>query len=77
MLNLEKSPRRFYLLREEDISGVSGVGLIAFGICFFNGKCVISWLGEHSSLNEYDSLEDLEFIHSHNGSTKVVWIDEG
>ena len=33
--------RRFLLLREEDISGVSGTGIVAEGIEFYDGVCAL------------------------------------
>jgi hypothetical protein len=68
-------PKLFYLKRTKDISGISGTGVVAFGACFFNGKCVICWNSSHSSINEYDSIEDLEFIHGHEGATEIVWLE--
>ena len=75
MEDAEKIPKRFYLLRTKDVSGVSGEGIVAYGCCFCNGKCILVWQGAHSSVNEYDSQSDLEFVHGHEGSTQVVWID--
>ena len=67
--------RRFYLWREEDATGVSGVGMVADGVLFRNGKAVLCWNTEHTSVAVYDSLAELETIHGHDGRTKVVWMD--
>lgn len=67
--------RRFYFNRKEDISGVSGTGKVAEGVVYSDGKCSIRWFGEHSSTNNYESLEDMIAIHGHNGSTEVVFYD--
>ena len=37
----------FYLNRLIDKSGVSGTGVVAEGVVFTNGKCVLTWLSEH------------------------------
>lgn len=66
-------PRRFVLNRTKDHSGVSGVGVIAQGVEFANGKVVISWLTPISSLGFFDSISTLDAIHGHEGSTEVVW----
>ena len=66
-------PVLFFLRREEDETGVSGVGHVADGVVFPNGKAVLCWLGELSSVGVYSSLADLEKIHGHNGKTKVVF----
>lgn len=63
----------FFLKRIKDESGVSGVGFVAEGVQFSNGKCALSWRTKQSSIAIYDSIEVLEAIHGHNGKTKVVW----
>lgn len=69
--------RRFYLRRKEDISGMSGVGKIAEGVEFSNGRVAIIWLSEFESTGQYSSITALERVHTHNGKhdTRVVWID--
>lgn len=64
----------FALMRTEDESGVSGVGVVAEGVQFTNGKCALSWLTEHSSVAVYDDIATLEAIHGHNGKTQIVWM---
>jgi hypothetical protein len=68
--------RRFYLYRTVDESGVSGVGRVAEGVCFSNGRRVLSWLTRTSSIAVYDNIDDVETIHGHNGQTYVVWEGE-
>lgn len=65
----------FYLLREEDESGVSGVGVVARGQRYPSGKCVLEWCTFHSSICVYENLESVVAIHSHNGKTKIVMGD--
>ena len=69
--------RRFYLQREEDISGVSGTGKVATGVEFDNGKVALTWKSEFSSVTIYDSVSVVEKIHSHQGkdNTRLVWVD--
>lgn len=68
--------RRFHFARKVDHSGVSGVGdQIAFGVMFSDGSCALHWEGEHSSINIYASVQDLMWVHSHGGSTEIVWDD--
>lgn len=66
--------RNFQLHRHEDISGISGTGIVAEGVEFTNGKCVISWLTETSSIAIYNNINELEMIHSHDGRTQIVWL---
>lgn len=67
--------RRFELCRLDDVSGVSGTGTVAEGVCFSTGKCVIEWLSRTPSLGIFDSVEELLTIHGHQGSTELVWLD--
>jgi len=68
--------RRFHFLRLKDASGVSGVGIVAEGILFSNGKVALEWLSSHASTAIYDSIADVELIHGHEGMTKIVFDDE-
>ena len=68
--------RRFKLIRTEDVSGLSGTGYVAEGCLFRSGKCVLSWNSDHPSLNVYDSLDDILFLHGHAGRTTVEFIDD-
>lgn len=74
-MNSDDLLRRFKLERTEDVSGVSGTGVVAVGVEVFDKRCYVFWLGNHSSHNEYNSIQDVEFVHGHSGLTKVVWID--
>ena len=68
--------RTFKLLRLIDESGVSGTGYVAEGVQFTSGKSVLAWMTGVSSVAVYDSIDELEAIHGHEGATKVVWDDE-
>jgi len=65
--------RTFYLVRDVDVSGVSGTGKPAQGVEFDDGTCAMRWLTPTPSTGFYDSIEDLIFIHGHNGATRVEW----
>lgn len=67
--------RRFLLVRTEDISGISGTGIVAEGIVFSTGRAVLQWVTRLHSVAVYDSMEDLQAIHGHDGRTTVEWID--
>lgn len=66
--------RLFHLVRQSDISGVSGTGVVAIGTEYPNGKCTISWLHEVSCIGVYDSMSQLITIHGHEGRTTVAYI---
>ena len=65
--------RTFHLFRHEDVSGVSGVGIVAEGLIFSTGKVVIQWTTDHHSIVIYDSLEDAIAIHGHGGKTEFIF----
>lgn len=69
-------PRRFVLNRLEDETGISGVGLVAWGVEFPDGRVVMRWASEHRSTALYDSMDDVVIIHGHNGKTRVDWVDD-
>ncbi len=71
-----RSFRRFMLNRSEDECHVSGKGLVAEGIQFSCGRCVIVWLSETPSVDVYDSIKDVEKVHGHGGKTVIEWIDK-
>ncbi len=68
--------KTFVLLRNEDITGISGTGAVAEGCIFTDtNEVVLHWYGEHSSTNIYHSIDDLIFLHGHEGRTKIVFND--
>jgi len=67
--------RRFRLIRHEDVSGVSGTGVVAEGVRFSTGKVALSWCSNLHSVTVYDAVDDLERIHGHEGRTSIEWID--
>ena len=68
--------KAFELIRDVDDSGVSGTGKVAEACVFSNGRCVVAWVGLEKtgvqSIVIYDSLEDAEKIHGHQGHTRFV-----
>lgn len=75
-LNRKVEMRRFRLRRNEDESGVSGVGYVAEGIKFSDGQTVINWLTDTRSIGIYHSVVEMIHIHGHGGKTIIEWIDE-
>lgn len=67
--------RRFVMVRIEDLTGVSGIGVVAEGTLFSSGQVVILWLREPFALGLYQSLEDVIQVHGHEGRTKLHFID--
>lgn len=75
--NAAKSERAillpFYLVRDEDVSGVSGIGHVAVGVVFPSGRVVLEWLGADRSFEILDNLDHVERIHGHGGKTRIVF----
>jgi hypothetical protein len=68
----------FALVRDTDVTGVSGTGEIAEGVRFSNGTVVLSWRPQleraaNSSVAVWPELESMIAIHGHDGATRVVW----
>ncbi len=70
--------RRFVLVRNHDVSGVSGTGVVAEGVVFGDGRVAMRWLtnGIHAIVI-HQSLENVLEIHGHGGKTVLRWIDTG
>jgi len=66
--------RTFRLLRDRDVSGVSGTGIVAEGVQFTDGTVAIRWLTEKASTVIWANLDDAMSIHGHDGATQVVWL---
>ena len=74
----EKMPKRFKLLRHDDIHGKSGEGHVLNGVQWPNGKVSVCWLGEQSSITVYDDFETFKSLHVEGhgeGSNEVEWVD--
>ncbi len=67
--------RRLHLERDEDVSGISGIGIVAYGVEFPDGSVVLRWDTKVRSTVFYDSLDDVVAITGHGGKTRVVLDD--
>lgn len=68
--------RRFYLDREIDISGVTGLGHVAEGVQLSDGRVVMRWAAEPSSIVIHAHIDHVTKIHGHFGATRLIWIDQ-
>jgi hypothetical protein len=75
LLSLPTPFKRFHLMRDKDVSGVSGTGIVACGVVFPDHSAVVKWLSEVHSTIFYTSISEVEKIHGHGGSTKIEYID--
>ena len=74
--------RGFYLVRDEDVTGISGVGIVAEGCEFSDGTTVVRWLPVGTSRPEHvrpttvvhESVDSVIGLHGHGGRTRVEWV---
>lgn len=67
--------RRFELHRDVDVTGISGTGVVADGVCWPDGSASIHWRGERPSNVFWPQMVWASEIHGHGGATRIVWID--
>jgi len=83
--------RRFELHRDDDVTGVSGAGVVADGDLFDEpwtvrfpdgqvldlpaGWCRIRWRGLRPSTVLWPSVTAAQAVHGHGGATRFVWRD--
>jgi hypothetical protein len=60
------------LVRTTDVTGVSGTGVVAYGVEFPDGRVVLRWCTGIDSTVLYDSITDVVHIHGHNGATELI-----
>ncbi len=68
--------RRFFLKRNADVSGVSGIGVVAEGVRFTDGRVVLMWLRPPHAISVYGSIGEMLGVHGHEGSTTLMWLDD-
>jgi hypothetical protein len=66
--------KRFFLIRTEDLTGVSGIGEVAEGVVFRSGIAALHWLREPYSIGIYQDVDDIIRIHGHEGKTQLQFI---
>ena len=69
------APRRFRLIRDEDETGISGVGVVAYGVAFDDGNAVTRWNSDVAQTCVWASMDEVEAVHGHGGRTRIEWID--
>ena len=69
-------PRRFYLERIKDETGVSRTGPVLEGVVWQNGEVTVQWRPPHSTMGFYHSLEEFITIHvdSHPSCNVIRWL---
>lgn len=65
----------YEMIRDEDVSGVSGTGPVGEIVEFENGWVAVSFYGYTADVPNvivYSSIEHAEKIHGHKGRTKLL-----
>lgn len=74
--------RTFVLVRDVDVTGLSGTGPVADGVVFPDGTTVLRWRdvtgpnydrGVRATTVVHQSPESVEALHGHNGVTRIEW----
>lgn len=68
-------PRLFVFHRMVD-HNFSGTGVAMEGAQFADGRVMLTWLGEYSSLVQWPCIEQAVTVHGHAGNTVLAWLDE-
>jgi len=68
-------PQAFVLQRTEDVTGVSGTGVVAEGVEFSDGTVSLRWTSDWpTSVVFHDrGIESVEAVHGHSGKTQIVY----
>lgn len=75
---------RFQLVRDVDVTGISGEGVVADGVEFWDGTVALRWRSvgdEHAARGVrpttvlHQDIRSVEALHGHNGATMVRWLD--
>lgn len=67
--------RRFVLDRRVDVSGVSGPGVVVWGVQWPDLTVAYRWNTPTATTAIAATVQDVEQIHLHNGATDFLWVD--
>lgn len=65
--------RLFVLVREDDVSGTSGTGVVCEGVEWSNGWVSMHWLSQLECISMYANIKTVMEVHGHDGKTKLEW----
>lgn len=78
------SVQTFRLLRIDDETGVSGKGMVAYGVRWPDGSISLRWIGPTPSFVNYEGVpqdvqieregdKHVEIVHGHAGKTRLMY----
>jgi len=65
-------PKVYKMLRNQDVSGINGTGLVGWATEYPNGMTTVCWEGDIKSVVMYQSLDEAIKIHGHGGATLFI-----
>ncbi|MFE7972977.1 hypothetical protein [Streptomyces shenzhenensis] len=72
----DKKPTLFAVIRDTDVSGVSGTGKVAEGVIFSDGEAAIHWTGTWPTTTPHPGgIASIKAVHGHGGATRIVLDD--
>lgn len=67
--------RRFVLDRQQDVTGISGTGIILYGVEWYPGGPVdVYWKGTKTT-GQYPSMAVVKSTHCYNNNAQVIYLD--
>lgn len=76
-LLLSVPARRFVIDRTADITGISGTGLILYGVEWTaGGPCDVYWI-KAKTTGQYPSLQCIKDTHCYNNNARIIFLDAG
>lgn len=84
---VREGPQRFVIKRKEDVTGISGIGIVGEGVVFSDGWGVTHWLDRppmnepktevwHKPWYRRRGPDPFTKISGHGGKTVLVWVDD-
>lgn len=68
--------RRYTIVRDDDVSGVSGTGTVCEVAEFSDGHAALHWLGKWPLTTPHpEGIKQILDIHGHEGKTRLVPVD--
>lgn len=65
----------FVIIRETDNTGISGIGIVADGVQFKNGKCVLCWRGKIQTIVIHENIKSVMQLSCSHSKSKIKWLN--
>lgn len=67
--------KTYKLVRNKDVTGVSGTGIVGFIAELPSGRCVLEWISNHPTITIFNNIKEIELIHGHDGKSVIKCIE--